>query len=532
MASNESTIIAAGQKVNYSANDIEEFIKCRDDIIYFAENYYTIINVDKGKQKFTVYDRQREVLRQIVDPGDKRNVVLLSARQIGKSTMVDCYLLWYALFNEDKEILILANKERVAIKLLRKIKLAYTLLPDFLKQGIIRGGWNTKEIRFDNGSNIAAAATSSDAARSESINVLYLDEFAIVPNHISDDFMSSVYPTISSGKTTRIIISSTPKGMNAFYDIFTKAQKGINSFTPMIVKWNEIPGRDEAFKEMTITDIGIKRWKQEYELQFLGSSGSLLIEATTLESIPTTEPLAFEMENHLKIFEYPVPNAVYLLGGDVGKGVGKDASVAVIMKMIDIENVKIVAVYKNNKIHPKDFSLKCVDLSKKYNEALMLIENNDIGRIVTNDIWHKFEYDKLVNVEDKHLGIPSNSKTKLASNMIFRRYVENKWLEVNDIDLVKELSTYEENKPNRFEASTKQAHDDIIAAARWALYFFETEAFSRYGLDIKAGVEEEKPVNPVLGDDEADGNEFDWDDPNIKWLHKAERDEPVTIKWL
>ena len=251
--------------IEYTPELIQEYIKCKEDIIYFAEKYFKIVTIDKGEILIPLWDFQKKMIKSFVDPGpDKRHVCVLSSRQIGKSTIATIYIVWYALFHMSKTIAILANKEKTAMEILRRIKFAYQCLPLWLQQGVTDGGWNKGSIALENGTRMIAVSTGNAAIRGQTINLLYLDEFAFVPSHIADDFMSSVYPTISSGETSKIIIVSTPNGLNHYYHIYRNAVLGDNNFKPIKIRWDEVPGKTSEWKESVIKDIGIVRWNQEY----------------------------------------------------------------------------------------------------------------------------------------------------------------------------------------------------------------------------------------------------------------------------
>ena len=261
----DKTLRAAGEKIEYTPEMLREYIRCKEDVIYFAEKYFKIVTIDEGEKLIELWDFQKKILKAFVDPSPKLHAIVLASRQVGKSTISTIFVLWFALFNEDKTIAILANKEKTAKEILRRIKFAYSNMPLWLQQGIMHGGWNKNSISMENGVRMISASTSSSAIRGESISLLYLDEFAFVPPNIADDFMQSVYPTISSGKTSKIILLSTPNGINHYYDIWKNAIRGENNFKPVRVKWDEIPGKTPEWKKEIISDIGLVKWRREYE---------------------------------------------------------------------------------------------------------------------------------------------------------------------------------------------------------------------------------------------------------------------------
>lgn len=261
---------AAEQEINYTKEMLEEYARCAEDIVYFAEHYFQIVTIDHGKQLIKLFDFQKKMLKAFVESPEyqekkKRHCIVKIARQSGKTTVATVYLLWYSLFNKDKTVAILANKETTAIEILDRIKLAYKHLPIWMQQGIVDGGWNKKSVKLSNGVKIMAASTSSDSISGEAVALLYMDEFAKVKHHIAEDFITSTYPVITSGKTSKVIIVSTPVGLNHFYEFWTRAVRGKSNFYPISVGWWERPGRDEEWKEETIADIGAVRFAQEFQ---------------------------------------------------------------------------------------------------------------------------------------------------------------------------------------------------------------------------------------------------------------------------
>ncbi|MEK6885118.1 MAG: terminase family protein, partial [Nanoarchaeota archaeon] len=333
------------------------------------------------------------------------------------------YLLWYALFNKDKLIAIVADKEKTSKNILSRIKTAYSLLPLWLQQGIKPDGWNAKSVSLENGSTLIISSTTGTALTGESISLLYIDEFAKIPSHLVEDFMDSVFPTIESNDTSKIIIVSTPKGLNHWHKIWKKAMLGENDFFPIKINWREIPGRDDAFKKSIIRNHGLKQWKQEYEAVFLGSS-STLIDSDILEQITIKDPIDFKIGYGLKIYEYPIKGCRYILGVDTAKGTGKDFSVIQVIKITNRFKLEQVAVYASNTISTTNYAQVVIEVSKYYKEAEIMIDNNDIGDGVANNIWHVFEYDKIIKCDKKGIGIRSTKKSKLEANLNLKKYLE------------------------------------------------------------------------------------------------------------
>jgi hypothetical protein len=477
----------AGEQFHYTDEMMEEMFKCEADIIYFAEHYFHIVTIDEGKRLISLYNYQKKILKAYIEtPNGKRHCIVKIARQSGKTTVSSIFLLWYILFQKDKTVAILAHKEDAAIEILDRIKMAYKLLPIWMQSGIVDGGWNKKTVELENGCRAIAAGTGSDTITGFTISLLYMDEFAKVPQHIAEDFITSTYPVISSGKTSKIIIVSTPKGMNHFWEFWTKAVKGTSNFYPIRVGWWEVPGRDEAFKEQTIADIGAIRFAQEFSCKFLGSS-STLIDSDILERIDNKEPINTKWTGLLQIYEEPMPRETYILGVDTAKGTSKDYSVVQVVRIINEYELKQVAVYRNNIISPHDFAPICIAISEYYNKAMMMIENNDTGSSLCDTIWYEYDCDRIVNVDPKALGIRSNRKTKLEANLLLKEYIEKEKLEIVDRQTLYELSRYEEvtNSPNCFACGNNE-NDDTVTSLLWAVFYIRTDYYEGKGLDIKS----------------------------------------------
>ena len=508
----------AGEKIEYTQEMIQEIIKCSQDIIYFAETYFYIIHPDRGKEKISLYDWQKKILKAYVDtPDGKRHLIVKIPRQSGKTTVSTIFLLWYSLFNKDKTIALVAHKQDAAIDILKRIKMSIGMLPLFLQQGLTEDGWNKKSVTFENGSRILAQATSAEALTSLTVNLLFLDEFAKVPSHVAEEFITSTYPVISSGKTSKIIMVSTPKGLNHFYEFWAKAirKERANNFYPIRVGWWEVPDRDENWKEEMIADIGIVRFSQEFQCKFLGSQ-STLIDSDVLERIQFKDPVATKWNGLLVIYKSPIPNGEYVLGVDTGKGTGRDYSVIQVLWIKDEYDLEQVAVYRSNQIRPHDFSQVAVSVAKFFNNAHMMVENNDIGQSVADSVWHEFEYEELINADPKGLGIRSTKKTKLRANMLIKEYLEKDRLQLCDEKTLYELSRYEEIRPNVFAAG-RHEHDDCVTSLLWALYFVITDDYEGKNYDSK-NIDDE--YNVQLGS---------WEETEIESINSSE--EVGDPKW-
>ena len=377
----------ANTQIEFTQENILEFLKCKDDPVYFARKYIKIVSLDSGLVPFNMYKFQEKLIRNF---HENRFNICKMPRQTGKSTTCVSYLLHYAVFNDNVNMAILANKASTAQDLLGRLQLAYENLPSWMQQGII--SWNKRSLELENGSKISANSTSSSAVRGGSYNVIFLDEFAFIPNHIADDFFASVYPTISSGQSTKVIIVSTPRGMNHFYRMWHDSEKGKNEYIPTDVHWSEVPGRDEAWKEQTIANTSEQQFKVEFECEFLGSVNTL-INPAKLRTLVYEDPL--KRNAGLDVYEEPKENHNYLVTVDVARGLGNDYSAFIVFDITEFP-YKVVAKYRNNEIKPMMFPSIINDVGKGYNNAWILVEVNDIGDQVANILHYDLEYDNIL----------------------------------------------------------------------------------------------------------------------------------------
>ena len=434
---------------NFTPEQVQEFIKCQQDPVYFIKEYIQIVSLDKGLVPFSMYDFQSDMVRKFHD--NRFNIAKLP-RQSGKSTVVTAYLLWYALFNDQVNIAILANKAATAREMLQRLQLSYENLPKWLQQGVIN--WNRGSLELENGSKIMAASTSASAVRGMSFNIIFLDEFAFIPTHIADEFFSSVYPTISSGKSTKVIIISTPKGMNMFYKLWHDAEKGKNEYVTTEVHWSEVPGRDADWKEQTIRNTSEEQFNQEFECEFLGSVNTL-ITSSKLKTLVYEDPI--KSNQGLDIFAEPVPEHTYCMTVDVARGLTKDYSAFCVMDTTTIP-YRMVAKYRNNKIKPLLFPNIINDVAKAYNHAYVMIEVNDIGGQVADTMQFDLEYDNLLMCSMRgragqvvgqgfsgskvQLGVKMSTAVKKTGCANMKQLIEDDKLIFHDYDIIAELTTF------------------------------------------------------------------------------------------
>jgi hypothetical protein len=377
----------ANTPIEFTQEQIAEFIKCKQDPVYFANNYIKIVSLDEGLTQFHPYHFQEKLINNF---HNNRFNICKMPRQTGKSTTVVSYLLHYAVFNDSVNIGILANKAATARELLGRLQTAYENLPKWMQQGII--SWNKGSLELENGSKILAASTSASAVRGMSFNILFLDEFAFVPNHVADSFFASVYPTITSGKNTKVIIVSTPHGMNHFYRMWHDAEKRKNEYIPTDVHWSEVPGRDEEWKETTIANTSEQQFKVEFECEFLGSVDTL-IAPSKLRTLVYDNPIT--RNAGLDVYKPSEEAHDYVVTVDVARGVSEDYSAFVVVDITEFPH-KVVAKYRNNEIKPMLFPNIIWEVAKSYNSAFILCEVNDIGDQVASILQYDLEYQNLL----------------------------------------------------------------------------------------------------------------------------------------
>jgi hypothetical protein len=452
---------------DWTKAEIKEYLKCKEDPVYFALNYVKIVQVDEGLIPFRMYDFQKELVKKF--HYNRFNIAKLP-RQTGKSTVVVSYLLHYALFNDSSNIGILANKASTARDLLGRLQTAYENLPKWLQQGVL--SWNKGSMELENGSKIMAASTSASAVRGMSFNIIFLDEFAFVPNHIADDFFSSVYPTISSGQKTKVIIISTPYGMNHFYKLWVDAQNQRNNYIWTEVHWSEVPGRDEKWKEETIKNTSARQFTQEFECEFLGSVDTL-IAASKLRNLVFDTPIS--TSKGLDVYEKPDQKSEYIITADVSRGIGGDYSAFIVFDITTLP-YKIVAKYRNNEIKPMLFPNVINDVARAYNNAYVLCEVNDVGDQVASILNYDLEYPNVLMCSMRgragqivgqgfsgnktQLGVKMSITVKKVGCQNLKQIIEDDKLLFRDYDIINELTTFIQKKQS-FEADDG-FHDDLV----------------------------------------------------------------------
>ena len=457
----------ANTPINFTKEDVEEYLRCKKDPVYFARNYVKIVSLDEGLVGFDMYDFQEKLIRNF---HEKRFNICKMPRQTGKSTTCVAFLLHYAVFNDSVNIGILANKAATARELLGRLQTAYENLPKWMQQGIL--SWNKGSMELENGSKILAASTSASAVRGMSFNIIFLDEFAFVPNHIAESFFASVYPTITSGKSTKVIMVSTPHGMNHFYRYWHDAQRGKNEYTPTEVHWSEVPGRDSEWKAQTIANTSEQQFKVEFECEFLGSVDTL-ISVSKLRNLVFEDPIKNNGKG-LVVYEEPEEEKNYIITVDTARGIDHDYSAFVVF---DITNFpyKTVARYKNNEIKPMLFPSIILEMAKAYNDAYVLVEVNDIGEQVASILQYDLEYENMLmcsmrgragqivgsgfSGKKTQMGVRMTQAVKKTGCSNLKALIEEDKLFTNDYDIIAELTTFVQKKQS-WEAEDG-CHDDL-----------------------------------------------------------------------
>lgn len=481
---------------------VREYVKCAESPEYFIENYVKIVVLDKGFVQIKLHPFQKIAIEKF---HSDRRIIVKAGRQIGKTTMVVGYILWYILFNNDKSVAILANKAATAREILNRIKIAYEALPHWIQQGV--KVWNKGDIEIENGSRILANSTASSAIRGFSISLLYLDEFAFVPSNIAEEFFTSVYPTISSGTQSKILISSTPNGMNHFYKMWNDAVENNNGFTHISANWREVPGRNQAWADEQFRVLGEQKFMQEMECEFLGSSGTL-ISAMALRTMSFTKPILDSEIGGLRIYETAKPDHFYVMCVDTSRGRGLDYSAFTVIDCTEMP-YRLVATYKDNEISPLVYPAILKQTGDYYNKALQFIETNDIGQQVADILFEDYEYENILcTVEmgkklNKKLvvgwgygnksgrGIRTTKSVKRLGCSVMKNLIERQQLFIQDYDVISELSTFISNGSS-FEAE-EGSHDDLVMCLVLFSWFTNQKFFSdMMNIDIRKKLNEEQ----------------------------------------
>jgi len=455
-----------GYEHSFTKEQLQEYVKCQKDPIYFIENYVQIITLDRGLQPFELYECQKKKVDLILN---NRKVILMEGRQQGKTVTAAACILHYTIFQSDKTVAIMGNKTASAREVLARYQTMYENLPIWMQQGVKT--WNKGDVELENNCRIFTAATTTSGIRGKSVNWLYIDEAAIIPNNVAEEFFASVYPTISAGETTKILLTSTPLGYNHFWKFWNEAEKGANGFIHHFIPYKEIPGRDEKWAEEQLKLLGELKFNQEVLCEFLGSSNTL-INARTIATLSTKEPI-FYNDDGLRIYEEPKEDHYYCITVDTARGIGGDYSAFVVTDITEMPYT-VVATFRNNKIAPLLYPEVIAKLGRDFNNAYILCENNDIGGQIVEILHEEIEYENIfTTVTEKarqyitpgfgrstRLGVNTSKQVKRQGCFNFKSLMEEKKLLVFDAEIIHEISTFIE-KGQGYQAD-EGYHDDLV----------------------------------------------------------------------
>lgn len=455
-----------GFAIQYTHDQVQEILKCKDDPVYFIKTYCMIVSLDTELLvPFELFPYQEKFIETIQN---NRRIISMQPRQMGKSQTVAAYVLWYTLFNNNKQVAILANKADAAMEILSRYQIMYENIPIWMQQGIKT--WNKGDVELENGSKVLTAATSSAGIRGKSVNLLYVDEAAIIPNNIAEQFFTSVYPVVSAGETTKIILTSTPLGYNHFWKFWNEAENGTNGFTPLRVEYWEHPKRDAKWAAEQKALLGEIKYNQEVLCQFLGSTNTLI----SADVIARMSPMKFiHSKDNLDILEEPKEKHAYFITVDTSRGVERDYSAFTVYDTTTYP-FKVVAKYRDNKISPLLYPSIIHKVARDYHNAYILVEINDIGQQVADIIHNDLEYENMIWVgsDSKYgqhlsstgksavLGVRTTKQVKRIGCASLKSLIENDKLLVFDKDIISELSTFVE-KSGSFEAD-EGYNDDLV----------------------------------------------------------------------
>lgn len=497
---------------------LKELARCARDPIYFIKNYVYINTKDKGMQLFKLYDFQEEL---IIKFNKHRFNIVKFPRQCGKSATTRAFILWYALFNEDKVVAILANKLNLAQEQLQQLRDSYINLPMWMQPGVKQ--WNKRGVQFSHGTRIVCAATSPDGIRGMSINLLYLDEFAFVKSHIADEFIASVFPTISSGKTTKVVITSTPSGMNHFFRMWEDAcdedqidvvsSDETNGYVKSEIPWNAVPGRDAAWARDEMKKIGEIRFNQEYMCEFVGSV-STLIDHHFLKTLESKKPMKIpNLPEFIRIYAPPLKKEKleaegweYVASLDSGYGVHQDSSVLQIFLVKSNITLEQVATISSNKMDIDLFCKKSYVILKKYYEPSLIIEQNGPGLAAMKFFYNSVEYENILHFDPsgRHMGLWASEKTKQNACILFKTYIERKFMKIYDRQTINEMHSFGKVTQERW-GGLGGNHDDHITATYWIPYYIQSPYY--YGTVVDVNMKELEEDEVILKTEDEIANE-------------------------
>lgn len=457
---NNKNLKAAGVQVPFTQEQVQEYVRCSRDPIYFIKNYAKIVSLDEGVVPFIPFPYQERMIDAI---HKNKNTLGKLFRQAGKSTIVAAYFAWYVLFNENKTAVILANKQAIAIEIFGRVQFIIENLPKWLQQGVVE--WNKKSLVLENGSRCIAAATSASAVRGMSVNLLLLDEFAHLSPNLADEFIASVFPTLSSSESSKLVIISTPNGLNHYHKLWVEATNGNNDFKTVEGRWQENPRRSQDWADSQRKKLGEVKYRQEIECTFEGSSYTL-VDGAKLATLPLSMPL-FDKDN-LEVFVEPVKDRSYVITVDVSRGRHMDYSA---FSVIDVTQMpyKVVATYKDNTISTLEYPHLIYNTARQYNDAFLLIEINDLGEEVSNTIWYEYEYENIYFTQGNELsqsrgypGVRTTTKVKGLGCSVLKDLIEKDQLDVSSHKIIEELGLFV-LKRKSYASEDPSVNDDLCA---------------------------------------------------------------------
>jgi len=483
---------AVGYQHDFTKEQLEEFVRCSEDPIYFIENYCKIVTLDRGLQPFKLYDCQKRKVDFIMN---NRKTILMEGRQQGKTITSAACILHYTIFQDNKNVAIMANKTAAAREVLSRYQIMYENLPIWMQQGVKT--WNKGDVDLENGSRVFTSATTTSGIRGKSVNWLYIDEAAIIPNNIADEFFASVYPTISAGETTKILLTSTPLGYNHFWKFWNEAEKGTNGFENMFIHYTEIPGRDDKWAEEQFKLLGEVKYNQEVLCEFLGSTNTLI--SGKALSMMSSKEIVYKKDG-LDIYEEPQENKYYVITTDTARGIGGDYSAFVVIDITEMP-FKVVGKFRDNKVSPLLYPDFIARVAKDFNNAYVLIENNDIGQQVVDILHQELEYENIFStVQEKNkqyvspgfgkqttLGVRTSKAVKRQGCLALKSLVEETKFLIWDADCINELSTFVE-KAGSFSAD--EGYHDDLAMCMVLFAWLSTQQFFKdlTDVDIREGL--------------------------------------------
>ena len=472
-------------KGEWTKDKIRDLKKASKNILYFAENFFHIINLDRGKEKIQLHPCQKRAIRKM---RDNRFFVLLASRQIGKSTMMTIFLLWQACFTKDQRILLVANKEATAIEIFQRVRMAYEELPNWIKPPVKE--YAKTSMTLENGSRIGITTTTGTAARGQSVNCLVIDEMAFIEPHLVEEFWKSVFPVITSSKKSKVFVCSTANGTgNLFHTLYTGAEEGTNGWGYDKILWNEVPGRDEEWAENTRQAIGsVDAWRQEFECEWI-ETGESTIDAELFEKMAAQvcDPKIVLDDGAYKIWEEADPSRLYVAGVDTAEGVGADSSCVQILDITDLRDIRQVACYNNNQIPPLEFTTKVHSILKNYGSPIALIERNNCGAQVVDRLANDIGYEKIVSYGNKAAsrrnvmqGMIAHTNTKYKGVLNMRYFInEARAVTIYDAQTLDELKNFI-RYPNGTWKARQGKHDDMVMSLLYALFILEREITERF----------------------------------------------------